>query len=1043
MAQGEVFFKQAGYRQVPRRAVLGSATMAALTPALLGDAAAAAGLGAAAPGASGSTPVAPTSPFALPVLTDALDLDQPQYYETLQGGRRILPRTRQNADLDGDGSDELLLRTPSGILAWRYAPEWGQWLDLIGAGPAWSDSAGWAAAEYYTTIQTADVDGDGRAELLGRGPAGLAVYRYDPDAADDEPHWIRLDIPTTPLLDDKLWTQPRYYSTMQCADIDGDGRDELLVRGPDGLHAWRLESTTSGFQWTALATNTGLSDTAGWDHPEYYETLQCARLLGGTRSLVMARGYGGLVTWAYDAATDAWAGAAPTLTDVSNPNDWNVATQYTTLQCADIDGDGRDELLGLDGSGMRAWRLTASGWSRLATLTALKTASGWYEPPYGSTLQCADVDGDGRAELVGRGAAGVRTWKFTGAQGTGPGGWENGPDGPGWDDAAGWNQVQYYSTIQPVAVADGGAVLLGRTKNGIDTWRLDSGTWERSSAGYPAIAASTLSYISGQLYSDPTDPNGPRGQYNNTDRTWTDYITPLQSMVPAPGVGTSDWQAVVAQLTNEFRWVEQVKSWYANLLAIIQESDGLNSLNLTTIANKLQLSTKTQDTTSFILDIISLVTDTVASVLGFNDILKAAEKVVSGVESAAATLSAVTLTAAEGLDYANAGGSTFKGTLTSLDASLGSLWDGAVTAATERPGLITGGNGGTTGYDSGDYGVLAAMGSQILVGNVPQWTWTGETKNAARLGAEQGFAVHAWQMFETEAKWAYSVYLHPAFFHGFKSDDLATVDTYWTNGYYWWPIRKTEGIPEANCYQYFPMQTYKSGAITKSRLLDTGLLHDLMGPRSTTQTFPLGVSAEDVMRAKKGWSKLGLTSTGHQLFYNVVYGEDACGRKDEFPRPWDVRVASSVPLQPTTTATLDATPTVTPAPSGPGKSTTKGQAGGTDRYSPPPPTRKGVDLDVLPILLPRPGGGLDLRLEVTNRGASPATNVVVDDVHLGGVRPDHGVPSRPLRVDIGETVVHYVTLDSAPGRSGRRVTLHVGLTHATGSERENLEVELP
>ena len=102
-----------------------------------------------------------------------------------------------------------------------------------------------------------------------------------------------------------------------------------------------------------------------------------------------------------------------------------------------------------------------------------------------------------------------------------------------------------------------------------------------------------------------------------------------------------------------------------------------------------------------------------------------------------------------------------------------------------------------------------------------------------------------------------------------------------------------------------------------------------------------------------------------------------------------------------------------------------------------------MDLDVLPILLARPGGGLDLRPEVTNRGTTPATNVVVDDVRLHAARPEHGVPSRPLRVGIGETVVHYVTLDAAPSRSGRGVNLHVGLTHATGSERENLELELP
>lgn len=36
--------------------------------------------------------------------------------------------------------------------------------------PAWSDgSSGWDQAPYYSTIQTADIDLDGQAELLARG----------------------------------------------------------------------------------------------------------------------------------------------------------------------------------------------------------------------------------------------------------------------------------------------------------------------------------------------------------------------------------------------------------------------------------------------------------------------------------------------------------------------------------------------------------------------------------------------------------------------------------------------------------------------------------------------------------------------------------------------------------------------------------------------------------------------------------------------------------------------------------------------------------
>src|SRR5690242_10435362 len=50
----------------------------------------------------------------LPYYSDA-PWDQSQYYETIQSVRRMHPRTYQNADIDGDGRDELIARGPGGI----------------------------------------------------------------------------------------------------------------------------------------------------------------------------------------------------------------------------------------------------------------------------------------------------------------------------------------------------------------------------------------------------------------------------------------------------------------------------------------------------------------------------------------------------------------------------------------------------------------------------------------------------------------------------------------------------------------------------------------------------------------------------------------------------------------------------------------------------------------------------------------------------------------------------------------------------------------
>ena len=45
--------------------------------------------------------------------------------------------------------------------------------------PSWTDAGGWSDPSQYSTIQLADVNGDGRDELIGRSDAGIQIYRFD------------------------------------------------------------------------------------------------------------------------------------------------------------------------------------------------------------------------------------------------------------------------------------------------------------------------------------------------------------------------------------------------------------------------------------------------------------------------------------------------------------------------------------------------------------------------------------------------------------------------------------------------------------------------------------------------------------------------------------------------------------------------------------------------------------------------------------------------------------------------------------------------
>jgi len=108
-------------------------------------------------------------------------------------------------------------------------------------------SPNWDDHQYYSTIQTADINGDGKAELLGRKSNGMVSVSYVTSG------WWQLGDPG-PFSDGHGWAQEKFYSTIQTADIYGDGKAELLGRSADGMVAYSFENKT----WKQLVSVDGL-----------------------------------------------------------------------------------------------------------------------------------------------------------------------------------------------------------------------------------------------------------------------------------------------------------------------------------------------------------------------------------------------------------------------------------------------------------------------------------------------------------------------------------------------------------------------------------------------------------------------------------------------------------------------------------------------------------------------------------------------------------------------------------------------------------------
>jgi REP element-mobilizing transposase RayT len=327
----------------------------------------------------------------------------------------------------------------------QYDLWWDDVLPRFGLVSKWTSafdlSHGWTVADFVRTV--GDVNNDGRDDLVGFGQNGVWVSLSTGSGFPTPTRWVQaFDLAHG-------WTVQDYVRTV--GDVNGDGKTDLVGFGQNGV--WVSLSTGSSFpaptRWVQAF------DLAhGWTVQDYVRTV--GDVNGDGKADLVGFGQNGvwvsLSTGSSFPAPSKWTSAF----DLSHG--WTVAQFVRTV--GDVNGDGMADLVGFGLDGVWVSLSTGSGFNAVSKWTgAFALANGWTVAQY--VRMVGDVNGDGKADIVGFGQDGVYIGLSTGSTFS-----LGSRRTTSFDLSHGWTVADFVRTVGDVS-GDGKSDLVGFGQNGV------------------------------------------------------------------------------------------------------------------------------------------------------------------------------------------------------------------------------------------------------------------------------------------------------------------------------------------------------------------------------------------------------------------------------------------------------------------------------------------------------------------------------------------------------------------------------------------------
>ncbi|WP_247235568.1 S8 family serine peptidase [Telluribacter sp. SYSU D00476] len=320
------------------------------------------------------------------------------------GGWRVDQHPRIMADVTGDGRDDIVGFGNAGVWVSRnngngtfQAPQ------MVVANFGYS-AGGWRVDQHPRFM--ADVTGDGRADILGFGNAGVWVSRNNGNGTFQAPQMV-MDNFGYNAGGWRVDMHPRFM-----VDVTGDGRSDIVGFGTAGV--WVSRNNGNGtFQAPQLVVaNFGYGQ--GWRVDQHPRLL--ADTTGDGRPDIVGFGNAGVFVSRNNGDGTFQAPQLVMANFGYSAGSWRV-DQHPRFM-TDVTGDGRADIVGFGNAGVWVSRNNGDGTFQAPQMVVPNFgyhAGGWRVDQHPRFM--ADMSGNGRADIVGFGTAG--TWvSFNNGDGT-------------------------------------------------------------------------------------------------------------------------------------------------------------------------------------------------------------------------------------------------------------------------------------------------------------------------------------------------------------------------------------------------------------------------------------------------------------------------------------------------------------------------------------------------------------------------------------------------------------------------------------------------